>query len=166
MNYKLICLDVDGTPGKTRSGGDFRETADDWEFFPGRVEACQKLVASGVKIITCSNQGGVCFKWSKFTEQEITAVLAQTACTIGAMASLVACSTPNKKALPEYYKENDPRRKPNGGMLKEAMELAGVSAEETLMVGDRSEDEAAARAVGCAFMWAEDFFTQQSQTNL
>lgn len=163
--YKLICLDVDGTLGKPKSGGDFRKTADDWEFFPGRVEACQKLVSEGAKIITCSNQGGVCFQWSQFTEEEITTVLEQTACAIGAMASLVACSSTHPKAL-ERYRFEDPRRKPNGGMLKEAMELAGVSAEETLMVGDRPEDEAAARAVGCAFMWAEDFFTQQSQTNL
>lgn len=155
--YKLYLFDVDGTLGAPKSGGDFREAADDWEFFPGRIETCQKLVADGATIITVSNQGGVCFPWSKFSEEEITTVLAETAKTIGAKASLLACSSTNPKAL-EKYRFDDPRRKPNPGMLLEAMQLADVSAEETLMVGDRPEDEAAAKAAGCAFMWAKDYF--------
>jgi len=155
--YKLLLFDVDGTLGKPKSGGDFRETADDWEFFPGRVEACRKLVADGAIIITVSNQGGVCFPWSKFTEAEICAVLDDTARQIGAMASLVACSSTNPKAL-EKYRFDDPRRKPAPGMLLEAMAMTGVSAEETLMVGDRPEDEQAAKSAGVAFQWAEDFF--------
>jgi D-glycero-D-manno-heptose 1,7-bisphosphate phosphatase len=156
--YKLLLLDVDGTLGKPKSGGDFRETANDWDFFPGRVEACRELTSNGTTVITVSNQGGVCFPWSKFSEVQIRAVLDETAQAIGAMASLVSCSSPNKRALPEYYNENDPRRKPNPGMLKEAMEMAGVGAEDTLMVGDRPEDEASALACGVAFRWASDFF--------
>jgi len=157
MTYKLLLFDVDGTLGKPKSGGDFRETADDWEFFPGPVEACLKLVSEGVRIITVSNQGGVCFPWSRFSEEEIAAVLAETAKSIGAMASLVACSSTNPKAM-DKYRFDDPRRKPNPGMLLEAMQLADVSAEETLMIGDRPEDEAAALAAGVAFQWAKDFF--------
>ncbi|MGH2478886.1 MAG: HAD-IIIA family hydrolase [Ktedonobacteraceae bacterium] len=158
--YKLILLDVDGTLGKPKSGGDFRETADDWEFFPGRIEACQKLVADGSKIITCSNQGGVCFSWSKFNEEQITVVLESTAKAIGAMASLVACSSTNAKAL-DRYRFDDPRRKPAPGMLLEAMKMAGVSASETLMVGDRSEDQDAAKNCGVAFMWSHEFFLEK-----
>lgn len=155
--YKLVCLDVDGTLGSPKSGGDFREFADDWEFFPGRIEACQKLVEQGVKLLTVSNQGGVCFPWSKFSEEQITAALAETAKAIGAIASLVACSSTHEKAL-ERYRFDDPRRKPAPGMILEAMKLADVEASETLMVGDRSEDEAAAKAAGVDFVWAKDFF--------
>lgn len=157
MNYKLICLDVDGTLGKPKSGGDFREFADDWDFFPGRVEFCQKLVVEGATLITVSNQGGVCFPWSKFNEEQITAVLSETAKAIGAMASLVACSSTNAKAL-EHYRFEDPRRKPNPGMILEARDMAGVDLAEILMVGDRPEDEAAAKNAGVAFIWAKDFF--------
>ncbi len=158
MDCKLLCLDVDGTLGKPKSGGDFRQTADDWDFFPGVVERCQGLVAEGVKIVLASNQGGVCFPWSQFTEAEITAQLEETARIVGAIAALVCCSIPNTKALPQYYNPNDPRRKPNPGMILEAMELAEVSPEETCMVGDRPEDEAAAKASGVAFQWASKFF--------
>lgn len=156
--YKLILFDVDGTLGKPKSGGDFRETADDWEFYPGRVAICQMFARARVKLVTVSNQGGVCFPWSKFTEEQICAVLDETARTIGAMASLVACSSTHPKAL-EKYRFDDPRRKPNPGMILEAKDLAGVELSEILMVGDRQEDEQAAKAAGVAFQWAEDFFT-------
>jgi len=48
-------------------------------------------------------------------------------------------------------------RKPAPGMLLHIIELAGVSAQNTLYVGDRSEDKAAAEAAGCSFQWANDF---------
>ena len=152
-------MDVDGSLGKPKSGGDFRETADDWEFFPGVVEKCQKLVAEGAKIITCSNQGGVCFTWSKFTEEEIRAVLDETAKAIGAMASLVSCSSMHEKAL-EKYRFKDPRRKPEPGMILEAKEIAGVELSEIVMIGDRTEDEDAAKNAGVAFVLAATFFAQ------
>ena len=59
--------------------------------------------------------------------------------------------------------DKDPRwlqsyRKPGPGMLLQAMNDTGVSAAETLMIGDRSEDAEAAQAGGCNFAWAKDFF--------
>jgi D-glycero-D-manno-heptose 1,7-bisphosphate phosphatase len=49
-------------------------------------------------------------------------------------------------------------RKPNAGMLLAAMEDFGVSPAETLMVGDWPEDREAAKAAGCAFQDADEFF--------
>lgn len=54
-------------------------------------------------------------------------------------------------------------RKPAPGMLLFAMQWAGVSASETLYVGDRPEDEAAAQNAGCDFMWADEFFSAESE---
>lgn len=64
--------------------------------------------------------------------------------------------------------DKDPRwlqgyRKPGPGMLNEAMLDAGIAETETLMIGDRSEDAEAARAAGCAFMWAKDFFEEAGE---
>lgn len=70
----------------------------------------------------------------------------------------ICFSSPNEKALPEYYNANDPRRKPNPGMLLEGMKHVGVEASETLFVGDRDEDEQAAKNAGVDFVWAKDFF--------
>lgn len=51
-------------------------------------------------------------------------------------------------------------RKPEPGMLLQAMADAGASPQETIYVGDSPEDQAAAQAAGCRFAWAADFFTQ------
>jgi phosphoglycolate phosphatase-like HAD superfamily hydrolase len=43
------------------------------------------------------------------------------------------------------------------------MRDAGTTPEWTLMVGDRPEDEAAAKAAGCGFVWAAEFFAPYEQ---
>lgn len=160
--YRLYIFDVDGTLTTTKSGATFRETAYDWQWLPGRVEKCQELVAGGATLALASNQGGVCFPWSKFSEGEIMAELAATGALISAWTVCVACSTPNEKALPQYRIANDERRKPGPGMLIEAMLSTGVAQEDTLMVGDRPEDEGAAKAAAVDFMWAKDFFGDEA----
>jgi HAD superfamily hydrolase (TIGR01662 family) len=65
--------------------------------------------------------------------------------------------------------EENPRwqsswRKPNPGMLQQAMQDAGAEPQETLFVGDRPEDREAAQRAGCAFQWAGDFFARQWRT--
>lgn len=49
-------------------------------------------------------------------------------------------------------------RKPSPGMLRHAMLLRACFPPETLMVGDGPEDELAAKAAGCDFQWAWQFF--------
>ena len=49
-------------------------------------------------------------------------------------------------------------RKPQPGMLLQAMEDAGVAPHRTLFVGDNRDDQEAAQAAGCDFQWASDFF--------
>lgn len=53
-------------------------------------------------------------------------------------------------------------RKPESGMLRDAMTLYGVSPLETLMVGDMAEDQIAANAAGCHFIHADTFFGRPS----
>ena len=59
--------------------------------------------------------------------------------------------------------ENDPAwskawRKPNPGMLLQAMRDTGVAPADTLFVGDSEKrDQQAAWAAGCGFMWADEF---------
>lgn len=49
-------------------------------------------------------------------------------------------------------------RKPDPGMLLAAMDDVKVLPVNTLMVGDRPEDEEAAKNANCDFMWADEFF--------
>lgn len=52
-------------------------------------------------------------------------------------------------------------RKPEPGMLVHAMSIARAKPEETLMVGDSSEDKEAAANAGCRFQWAWKFFGRE-----
>lgn len=64
-------------------------------------------------------------------------------------------------------RQNDPRwsrewRKPSGGMLLQAMQDFGVSAADTVFIGDDQEaDGGAALAAGVAFIHAFDFMREQ-----
>ena len=49
-------------------------------------------------------------------------------------------------------------RKPEPRMIQHAIQLFEAELEETLFVGDRAEDEKAARAAGCDFIWGHEFF--------
>jgi D-glycero-D-manno-heptose 1,7-bisphosphate phosphatase len=51
-------------------------------------------------------------------------------------------------------------RKPGAGMLNLAMVRHKYSPQNTLYVGDRPEDEAAARRAGVQFQWAADWIEQ------
>ncbi len=160
MEYKLVIFDVDGTLVTCKSGATFRKSADDWCWLPGRVEKCQSLLEQGVKLAIASNQAGVAFPWSKFTEEEIAFEIGAVASEVSASYVAICYSTPNENALPKYRDASDTRRKPGPGMLLEAMAACGATPEETLMVGDRDEDEAAARAAGVNFMHADQFFAE------
>jgi HAD superfamily hydrolase (TIGR01662 family) len=52
-------------------------------------------------------------------------------------------------------------RKPQPGMLLQAIQDAGAHPERTLFVGDSEEDRRAAQGAGCAFAWAKDFFSRE-----
>ena len=157
-HIKLVVLDCDGTLITTKSGETFRKTADDWQWLEGRIEKCEQLRASAIHLALATNQAGVAFSWSRFSEAEMQREIEAVAHRISAEYIGVCYSSPNVKALPQYHDPADNRRKPGPGMILEAMLHYGVTAAETLMVGDRADDEGAAKAAGVKFIHAENFF--------
>lgn len=158
MKKRLIIFDVDGTLVSCKSGEPFRTSADDWCWLPNRIERCKTLHEQGTLIAIASNQAGVAFPWSKFTEAEMQREIEKTGEEIGACFVAVCYTTPNIKALPQYHNPSDQRRKPGPGMLLEAMAHCSVLPTDALFVGDRPEEQQAAAAAGVAFQWAKDFF--------
>ena len=158
----LYIFDVDGTLVETKSGDTFRKTAEDWRWLPGRVQHLQDLSVNAY-VAFASNQAGVAFPWSKFTEQEIIDQMKAMAEAVGDAAWRCCFTTPNEKALPQYHNPNDPNRKPGPGMILSLMEQHDVSAPYVLFVGDRPEDEQAAAAAGVRFQWAKDYFREQAR---
>ncbi len=152
--YRLVIFDVDGTLVTTRSGATFRQSAGDWQWLPGRLERCQELAAQGVKLALASNQGGVAF--GHLDPDAIQEELSAVGSAIGA-CSVVMCFTHPNAPLAEYRQES-PLRKPGPGMLLRIMETEQIAPADALMVGDRSEDEQAARNADIDFLWAQQFF--------
>ena len=155
MPYKLIVFDLDGTLVTTKSGATFRKGAYDWKWLPGRVEKLQELSVQGIWLAIATNQGGVAFGYMKqdAIEQEI-----KRTCREGHITDYRVCYNHPQASIPEYCKE-DENRKPGPGMILGLVkQFQDVTLDDTLYVGDRPEDEQAAKNAGVAFMWAQDFF--------
>lgn len=151
---KLIIFDGDGTLVTTKSGATFRKSADDWQVLPGRKERLAELQAAGIKTAIATNQGGVAFGY--LDRDEMMLQLMVLTIELGLEGNCVCFNHPNGKI--EQYRKDDYDRKPHPGMLFKTMAHHFVYAHETLFVGDRPEDEQAARNAGIAFMWSDEFF--------
>jgi D-glycero-D-manno-heptose 1,7-bisphosphate phosphatase len=74
-------------------------------------------------------------------------------------AGVYVCYTHPTASLEEFRMEGDVRRKPGPGMLLEAMRDFEASPEQTLFIGDRAEDQQAAKNAGIDFTPAGEFFS-------
>lgn len=166
---KLLLLDKDGTLVQPASGQKFVNEPWDQEPIPGVKDALQFAVADGWFPVIVSNQGGVA-AGHKTLEN-----------AIDEMRFCLALFPEIKEAFfcPDYEGDicwrvwgkgekhqiqytrlswdvigldiGSQFRKPNPGMLKLAASLHG--ADKALMIGDRPEDEGAARNAEIRFVW-------------
>lgn len=152
--YDLIIFDVDGTLVRTKSGAEFRKTADDWELIEGRADVLRQLKAAGKKIVLASNQGGIGMGY--FPMFEMADQLRKLRDEIRADGLYYCPFHPD--ALLAEFRCSSFDRKPMPGMLLNAMYDQQAPAPQTLMIGDRQEDAMAARNAGVRFCHADDFF--------
>jgi D-glycero-D-manno-heptose 1,7-bisphosphate phosphatase len=168
---RLYIFDLDGTLVQTRSGNKFRRTPDDWAFIPGRIEAIQKLAREGHEVAVATNQGGAAFDYFDPVEmmrelrQTLGLLFSGTAMVLDADRRLAVCWTHPNASLPWLRVEDDPRRKPNPGMLQELIHRFAMKRGQTFAIGDRGEDVAAAQAAGATFIGVESFFGGDGQEN-
>lgn len=152
--YKLVIFDVDGTLVETKSGATFRKSEDDWQLLPGRLERCQQMREQDIKLACATNQGGVAFGY--LNREKMMIELMSLAIELDLSGNQVCFTHPT--ASIEKYRQDDYNRKPKPGMLFMAMAFHQVMPADTLYVGDRPEDEQAAKNAGVAFQWASSFF--------
>lgn len=147
-----------------------------WELLPGRAARLARLARVGaIGIIT--NQGGVAFGYN--TEEDFTTKIGRVAMLLGYSRVVIHDGRPDgslvlgwgadalhvyvcysdSRAKDARYRVDAHRRKPSGAMIREAIAAEPWHADDgALYVGDRPEDEAAARDAGVAFQRAEEFF--------
>ncbi|MBI1379649.1 MAG: HAD-IIIA family hydrolase [Planctomycetaceae bacterium] len=118
---------------------------------PGAGEAVARLNRAGVKVALVTNQSAVGRGWLDEAglariHDELGAQLARD----GAHIDLILVAFEHPTEGEGIYRRDSPRRKPNPGMLLEAMVHFATPAERTCMVGDGARDVVAARRAGCA----------------
>jgi D-glycero-D-manno-heptose 1,7-bisphosphate phosphatase len=164
---KLVIFDIDGTLTEIKpeilarkprmvSPNNFGEQ----QPRPGVVDKLAELKNQGIGIALATNRGGVAWGFTTLEEAEALAHEAAELCGV-ADAHIYICPYHAKargsKVVWKYAKDHD-CRKPNPGMLLQAMEDAGVSSDVTAFVGDFETDQQAAENAGVRFYWAEEFF--------
>lgn len=137
----LVMLDRDGVLIEDRA--DFVKTPDELVMIPGAAEALARLGEAGHKLALVTNQSAI--GRGLFDEAMLARIHARLRDELsrsGAkLDAIFFCPDPPWAATE--------RRKPNPGMLLEAMRQFRTSASDSIMIGDDLRDiEAAARA-GC-----------------
>jgi D-glycero-D-manno-heptose 1,7-bisphosphate phosphatase len=123
----------------------------DVSLLPGLPDLIREARELGVAIVAITNQAGIgrgYFGWSEFVQVEnrVTQVLAEQGAELDAV---LACPF-HPDARPPYRHPSHPWRKPNPGMLLEAARLLNLDLARSMLVGDKTSDQEAARAAGLA----------------
>ena len=152
----LYLFDLDSTLiAGYMDGGDYSHV----EALPGRIEKLAALRQAGHAVGIVTNQGGIAFGYN--SEGDFEAKLAKSLQALGLAANTPyrVCYHHPKASLDQYRDEAGcARRKPSGAMIKELMQELGYSANQTMFIGDRPEDEQAADDAGVGFAWEREFF--------
>lgn len=125
---------------------------------PNVIEKLNLLRRLGQSIAIASNQGGVA--WGFISYARAVALVKDAARKVGGVNAWEVCPHDARavaKGASEYAVECM-CRKPLPGMLLSLMARLGFTPDQTVMVGDSETDLQAARAAGCEFVWAHEFF--------
>ena len=136
---KLVILDRDGVIN--RDSPDYIKSPDEWQPYPGSLEAISRLHRNHYRVIVATNQSGISrnlFDLSMLhrIHQKMSAMVNEKG---GQIDAVFFC--------PHRPEDLCSCRKPQPGLLLEASSRLGVSLAGVPFVGDKASDLAAARAV-------------------
>lgn len=164
--YKVLFADLDGTLIDTISGDTFPKGIWDMRIRFDVLDAIKKLNPEFVCIVT--NQGGIARGYSSGQLFDIKVLYIQ-------VCIQEYCGTAVRYAYCSSMSKQDPRRKPNPGMLEELLSgsITGqplAEKEECLMIGDASgkpgqwsdTDKKTAENFGIDYLDVEDFVKAMS----
>ncbi len=141
---EALFLDRDGVLNRLLEGSYVKSWAD-WQWMPGILEELPKWAAKFKHIVLVTNQRGV--GKGLMTDADLARIHArmmQELLEAGGKIDLILTCT--------AVSDDDPRRKPNPGMFREACALFPLEPQRCVMVGDSDSDAAFARNCGMAFI--------------
>ncbi len=160
-NHKAIMLDYDGT--LRRSTGDHRDKRnkrieypfhpEEVEILPNRFEVLHHCIEDGYLLLGVSNQSGV--GKGVITADQAVACFERTNALLGVRIDYRFC--PHSSFPVKCW-----CHKPLPGLGVQLIEQYKLDRTQTIMVGDLKKDAAFARALGCTFVPADQFFKHTS----
>lgn len=123
---------------------------EDFRFIPGAARTVREANRSGWLVIVATNQSGIGRGYySEADMQALHARMAEALAAEGARIDAIYHCPHHPEATVAAYRHPDPPlRKPNPGMLLQAIAEWPVDVARSLMVGDKEADMEAARRAG------------------
>jgi D-glycero-D-manno-heptose 1,7-bisphosphate phosphatase len=122
---------------------------EDVRFVPGIFALCRTAKSLSYQIVIATNQAGI--GRGMYTEQDFHSLMdwmrSEFAHESVSLDAIYFSPWHPEKGVGEYRREHEDR-KPGTGMLRRAAADLGISLQESIMVGDRCTDVAAANAAG------------------
>ena len=140
MLARAVFLDRDGVIN--RDSADYITRFEQFELYPGSLDALRRLTAAGFALIVVTNQSAVGRGWIPLDELErIHAHLrASVAAAGGRILDILVC--------PHRPSEGCACRKPRPGLLHAAGAAHGIDMGSAVMIGDSRRDIESARSAG------------------
>lgn len=146
MSEKALFLDRDGVVNVEIG---YLHRIEDVEFVPGIFSLCRTAKGLGYRLVIVTNQAGIARGF--YDEAAFEALMDwMRERMLGEGVELDAvyyCPYHPDHGIGDYKREHEDR-KPGTGMLRKAMKELGVSLADSVMVGDRCSDIAAANSAG------------------
>lgn len=169
----LLLVDLDGTLREPRSGAQYFQHPKDQQVIAG-ADSALGTYGDDWLVVGITNQGGVAAGHKSIQqciqEQQYTLEL------FPQLQEIYFCPDfEGKKCFRVTHhnvhnhsktKWSGQYRKPGAGMLQLALARHKQRPQESLYVGDRPEDEAAAQRAGVAFEWAWNWIAQHEKASL
>jgi D-glycero-D-manno-heptose 1,7-bisphosphate phosphatase len=145
----VLFLDRDGVLIEDRG---YVGSAQATRVYPDAAAAVAAARALGYRVAIVTNQSGIArgfYDWTGFAAVQgaIDAALARAGTAVDAV---LACAY-HGEGKPPYTVADHPWRKPNPGMIREGLRRLNGIAARSVMVGDKPDDIAAARAAGLGY---------------
>jgi D-glycero-D-manno-heptose 1,7-bisphosphate phosphatase len=146
MLRKAAFLDRDGVINRDKG---YVYRWEDFEFMPGAVEAMRRLQNAGYELVIVTNQSGIARGY--YTEEQYlllsSSLLAKLSDLGVNITGIFHCPHHPRGSVPAYAIDCD-CRKPSPGMIERAARELGLSLPDSMLIGDKDSDIAAARAAG------------------
>ena len=125
--------------------------AADFRWMPGALVACQRLQDAGYALVVVTNQSGVARGMYTLADvDQLHEFMAQEMAAAGVKLTGIYACPHHPDALQLAYRQDCNCRKPQPGMLRQAIKEHGLDPARSVMIGDRSSDVEAGQAAAVA----------------